>query len=808
MISELAVERLRWFCDPGTVGCSISSEMKPLQAIIGQERAIKALKFGLEIKELGFNMYVAGFPGTGRSTAVKQFLEVMAKGRPTPKDWCYVTNFRDNYRPRAISFPAGKGAEFRADMAKLVKDMQRHLPRAFESEEYLSRGEDLMKGFQQKRESLLTQFTDQAQKEGFVLQATPFGVMIVPVKEGKPLNEEDFMGLPSEEKNKITVQRDRLQDELKSIMRQGTNLEKSAFEEIQKMDRDLARYTLDPLFEELKEKYQESKDVLKYLEEVQEDILKNLSYFRPQPQQQVPVQAASPFPMQDPKEQIVKRYEVNVLVDNSGLQGAPVVLEYSPTYNNLFGRIEKEAQYMGLVTDFTMIREGALHRANGGFIVLNIEDVLRNFFSWDGLKTSLRNREVAIEEVGEKLGYMTTKSLRPEPIPLDVKVVLIGPSWLYYSIYSLDNDFRGLFKVKADFDTVMDRTDKNIRDFSSFVCTVCQEEQLKHLDSSGLGKLIEYGARIAGDQEKLSTRFNDLSDVIREASYYSTQEGLDYVDAEHVKKAIEERFYRSSLIQNRIEEMIEQGILMIDVSGENVGMVNGLSVMDLGDVMIGRPNRITASISLGREGLVDIEREAKLGGPIHTKGVLILSGYLSERYAKDKPLSLSARLVFEQSYSGVEGDSASSTELYAILSSISNLPIKQSIAVTGSVNQKGEVQAIGGVNEKIEGFFEVCKAKGLNGSQGVMIPASNVRNLMLKEEILEEVRQGRFHVWPVKHIDEGIEILTGIKGGTRKEDGTFEEGTVNFLVDQQLKKFSDQLKSFAEGRKGEERKSE
>ncbi len=808
MIEELKPEKLRWSCDPKAVGCNVSKEMKPLQAIIGQDRAIKALKFGMEIKEAGFNMYVAGFPGTGRSTAVKQFLEMMAKDRTTPQDWCYVENFQDSYRPKALSFKPGKAAEFREDLRELVKNVERHLPRAFESEEYANRGEETVKTFRQRGEDLFARFTQDAQRQDFVVQSTPFGLLTVPARNGKPMTDEEFMGLPELERERITQTRDSLQNELKSVMRQAAGLEKKAYEEIQKMDREIARYTINPFFEDLKEKYQESKEVIGYLEEVQEDMLKNLSQFRPQipMQAQAQVQPLSPFPMQDIKEQILKRYEVNVLVDNSKLKGAPVLNELNPTFNNLFGRIEKEARFGGLVTDFTMIREGSMHRANGGFIVLNAEDVLRNLFSWDSLKACLGNHEVSIEEAGERLGYITTKSLRPEPIPLDVKVILIGPTWLYHMMHAYDEHFRGLFKVKADFDTVMDRTEKNIRDFSSFVCTVCGEEQLCHLDSSGLAKLIEYGARVAGDQEKITTRFNDLSDIIREASYYSTKEKSEYVNSEHVKKAIEEKFYRSNLIQKRTEELIAQGILMIDVAGKGVGMVNGLSVMDLGDVMIGRPNRITVSIGLGREGLIDIERESKLGGPIHTKGVLILSGYLTEKYAQDKPLSLSARIVFEQSYSGIEGDSASSTELYAILSSLSNLPIKQGIAVTGSVNQKGEVQAIGGVNEKIEGFFEVCKIKGFDGSQGVIIPASNVRHLMLKEEVVESVRAGRFHIWPVKCIDEGIEILTDTRAGQRNGDGTFEEGTVNDLVDRQLRKFSEGLKGFYEG--GEKRKEQ
>ena len=805
MISEVPVERLRRTCEPLMVGCDTSKEMKPLEAIIGQERAVKSLQFGLGIKELGFNIYVAGVPGTGRTTAVKRFLEEVAREKPVPRDWCYVNNFRDPYRSKALSLPSGRAKELQADMKGLVEGTRREVRRAFESDEYAAKKEETVKAFQQQRDELFARINKRAQEEGFLIQATPIGLLTVPVVEGKPISEEEFMALSPETKEEISQKREELQGELKAAIRQAKGLEKGANEELQKLDREVALYALGHLIEDLKEKYQDLPEVVVYLEEVRDDILDNLSQFRAEPQAQPP----SPFPVLEARELPFRKYEVNVLVDNSELEGAPVVMELNPTYNNLFGRIEKEAQFGALVTDFTMIREGSLHRANDGYLVLPAEEVLRNLFSWDSLKRALRNKEIAIEEAGERLGFITAKSLRPEPIPLDVKVVLIGRTSLYHLLYALDEDFSELFKVKADFDTHMDRTDENVKNYAAFVCTVCEEEGLKHLDRSALARIVEHGSRLAEDQEKLSTRFGEISDVIREASFYAAQENSLYVTAAHVKKAIEERFYRSNLLQERIREMIERGTLMIDVVGEEVGQVNGLSVIDLGDITFGRPSRITASIGLGREGLIDIEREAKLGGPIHTKGVMILSGYLAEKYAQDKPLSLSSRLVFEQSYSGVEGDSASSTELYAILSSLSGLPIKQGIAVTGSVNQKGEVQAIGGVNEKIEGFFEVCKAKGLTGEQGVITPESNVKNLMLKEEVVEAIREGKFYIWAVKTIDEGIEILTGVKAGQRREDGTFEEGTVNYRVDKRLRELAETMRRFARGEEeGAERKRE
>jgi lon-related putative ATP-dependent protease len=522
-------------------------------------------------------------------------------------------------------------------------------------------------------------------------------------------------------------------------------------------------------------------------------LLENLAQFIKEPET---APAELPFPWM--KELPFKRYEVNVIVDNAELQGAPVVVELSPTYQNLFGRIEKEAQFGVLTTDFTMIRSGSLHKANGGYLVLRAEVLLQNELSWYSLKAALTSGQATIEEPGERLGFITIKGLRPSPIPLNIKVILIGNPLLYEMLYMYDMDFIELFKVKADFDTTMDRTDDNILKYAAFICTFCRKENLIHFDSSAIAKVVEYSSRLAEDQGKLSTRFAEIADIMREANFYASQENAKYVTAGHVKKAIEEKVYRSNLIQEKIQELIQQNIFLIDTEGESVGQVNGLSVMGLGDFEFGRPSRLTASIGMGREGIVDLEREAKLGGPIHTKGVMILSGYLTEKYAQDKPLSLSARLVFEQSYEEVEGDSASSTELYALLSALSGLSIKQNIAVTGSVNQKGDVQAIGGVNEKIEGFFEVCKAKGLTGKQGVMIPESNVRNLMLKEEIVDAVKTGKFHIHPVKTIDEGIELLTGVKPGMRQPDGTFEKGTVNYMVDKRLREIAEKLKGFPE----------
>ncbi|HUT14863.1 MAG TPA: AAA family ATPase [Anaerolineae bacterium] len=791
-MSLVPVDRLRKTFDPALLECDSTEELEPLATIIGQDRAVKSLRFGLAIREIGFNIYMAGVPGTGKTTAVRRFFEAVARDQPVPRDWCYVNDFRDPSRPKALSLPPGRAKELQADVPALVQAARDEIRKAFESEEYAAKREETLKDLQEQKTKLIAAMNQRAQEEGFIIQARRTGMLTIPVLGGEPLSDEQFTALDAEQQEKIAKKRHALQGELQGTLRQIRNVDRGAQEALRQLDQEVALYAVGPLIDDLQDNYEGLGEVVAYLDEVREDILQSLALFTGDEAEQ----PATLSPAARTGDRLFEKYEVNVLVDNSELQGAPVVMELNPTYNNLFGRVEKEAQFGALVTDFTMIRGGSLHRANGGYLVLSAEEVLRNPFSWDGLKRALRNREIAIEEAPESSGYVTYKSLQPVPIPHDVKVVLIGQPRLYHLLYDEDEDFGELFKVKADFDTEMDRTDENVRDYAAFVCTLCCEEGLKHLDRSALARLVEFSSRLTEDQEKLSTRFGEVSDVIREASFYASQDKAPYVTAAHVARAVEERIYRSNLVQEKVLEMIEHGTLMIDVEGERVGQVNGLSIISLGVVDFARPSKITASISLGRDGLIDIEREAKLGGDIHTKGVLILSGYFAQKYAEDKPLSLTCRLVFEQSYSGVDGDSASSAEMYAILSGLSGLPIKQGIAATGSVNQKGEVQAIGGVNEKIEGFFEVCKAKGLTGEQGVMIPESNVRDLMLKEEIVEGVREGRFHVWAVNTIDAGIEVLTGVRAGERQEDGTFEEGTVSDRVDKRLRELAETLSEF------------
>jgi len=792
LIIKLPVEKLRKVCNANFMQCESTKDLVPIGEIIGQERAVRALKFGLGIKDHGFNVYVAGYPGTGRKTAVKSFVEAQAKTQPVPSDWCYVNNFGNQYEPKALELPAGKGKVFQEDMKNLIENVRNALPKAFESDDYVAKRETTIRSLEKQRKQLIDELNAKAQSEGFVIQTTPVGLLLVPILDGKPLSEEEILALPQNTKDRLNEKREKLEIEFRNAMRQLIDMERKIHDALKKLNKEVALYAIGNLVENVIEKYQATPEVAAYLKEVENDILDNLQQFvrRGAPDQQLPF--AMPWMREDP----YKKYRVNVIIDNSNTAGAPVVMETNATYHNLLGRTEKEAQFGALTTDFSMIRPGAIHRANGGYLIIPVEDLLRNPFSYDGLKRDLKDAKMSIEEPEERYGFLSVKTLKPQPIPLNEKVILIGNPYLYQLLFAMDPDFQELFKIKAEFDSTMPRTDQNIRHYASFVCSLCEKENLKHLNGTGLAKLVEYSSRIIEDQYKLSTQFSNIADIVRESNYYATQEASEFITGNHVRKAIDEKVYRSKLVQEKIQEMIARGFFLIDTDEEKVGQVNGLSVMGLGDFAFGTPSRVTASIGLGREGVIDIEREAKMGGPIHTKGVLILSGYLNEKYAQDKPLTLSARLVFEQNYGGVEGDSASSTELYSILSSISGLPIKQNFAVTGSVNQKGEVQAIGGVNEKIEGFYEVCKAKGLTGRQAVMIPESNVQNLMLKEEIVDAVKEGSFSIYSVKTIDEGIEVLTGTKAGQRKEDGTYEEGTINYLVDKQLRKMADKLKEY------------
>jgi lon-related putative ATP-dependent protease len=798
-LAPLAPERLRRMIDPATLGIETTAELAPLDSIIGQQRAVSALQFGLGMREAGFNIYVAGEPGIGKMTAVCAFLEAVASQQPTPSAWCYVNNFADPSQPVAIRLPMARVRAFQQDVKRFVTQMRSDIPKAFESEGYVAQRDELGKQLDQRRNALLSELRAKARESGVAVQMTPYGVMTLPLLNGEPVPEQAFDALTQAQKDELKQHNEDFQEHVRAMMKQGRAIEREAQEQLAALDKQVAHFVVGGSMDDLSEGYADLPDVVTYLHAMQADILDNIELFRTPPNASEDGSKPPPWVRDLP----FRKYDVNVLMEDGARTGAPVVVEANASYPNLFGRIEKESQFGALYTDFTMIKAGALHRANGGYLVLSIEDVLRNTFTWDSLKRALRSRELRIEDPSEQFGYMSTKTLQPQALRLNVKIVLVGRPSIYDLLCAYDEDFAELFKVKADFDTQMARDATNTRHFLQFVHTLCRAEGLRHVDSAAAAKLLEYAARLTEDQDKLSTHFGTLADVVREANHWAEQDQTPCIDATHVQQALDQRVYRANLIQERLQEMIARGQLLIDMTHATVGQVNGLSVLSLGDFAFGKPSRITASVEPGRVGILDIEREVALGGPIHSKGVLILSGYLAHRYGLDKPIVLAARLVFEQSYSGVEGDSASSAELYALLSALAGLPIQQSIAVTGSVNQHGEVQAIGGVNEKIEGFFDVCKSSvgGLTGAQGVLIPASNTQNLMLREDVVATVKAGQFNIWAVRTIDEGIEILTGAPAGEREAGGSFPAGSVNARVDARLGTLAKQLKAALEPEK-------
>lgn len=792
---KVSLEKLRWVCDPAQFSFKSTEEFTNLEGSIGQERALAAIDFGLGMTNNGFNLYLAGEPGTGRSSTICSILRRRAKEGSPPSDWCYVHNFADPDQPLTLSLPAGKGGELAADMRELLDYVRANIPSALESKEYETNRVATIERFQEKNGEMFSALEHEAGEQGFALQRTVSGLVIVPQKEGRNFTQEEYEGLESGERERIDSRGRELTEKLNDVLRQVRENEKSLRDALAQLDRELGLSAVGHHLNPLKEKYAGFQKVLAYLESAQEDLLNNLEDFKPQAQPpQIP---GLRLPQQEPT---FERYQVNVFVENDPEAGAPIVFETNPTYNNLFGRIENVMQMGGVATtNFTLIKPGALHRANGGYLIVDAREVLINPFAWESLKRAIRNSEIKIEDVLEQYRFMTVVSLKPEPIPLHAKIIMIGSYMIYYLLFYLEPDYRKFFKVKADFDSKIKRTPEIMQDYALFVASHCRKEGLLHFDASGVAALLEHAARLVEDQERLSTQFMELSDLLREASYWATNGGAQLVDRAWVKKAIEEKTYRSNRIEERLQEYLADGTILCDTEGSVVGQVNGLSVMTLADYTFGRPSRLTVRITLGRAGMVNIEREVKLSGPIHDKGMLILTGYLGGKFAKDKPLSFSASICFEQSYEGIEGDSASSTELYGLLSALSGLPIRQGIAVTGSVNQHGEVQPIGGVNYKIEGFFAVCKAKGLTGDQGVLIPKLNERNLMLNDEVVQAIQAGQFHLWSVSSIDQGIEILTGVPAGTPDGDGSYPEGSVNFLVNERLKSMVESMRRFAKG---------
>jgi lon-related putative ATP-dependent protease len=789
---ELTADQLWSPCDPATFDFETTDALPGEIVIIGQERAVDAIDFGVGIASFGFNVYALGYTGTGRNTTLRTFLNRVAAGQPVPDDWIYVYNFGDRNRPNAIALPPGTAVQFGKDMEELVSDLQREIPRAFESEDYEKQRESIVRATQEKRNEAFTHLEHIVNERGFTLLKTAMGLGIAPVLNGQVLTPEAYQQLDEGTRKEIEAHQQKLQSEMAETMRAMRDLEKTTKRRLDDFDREIAQFAVGHLIEELKQKYGEIEEVPEYLEAVQADIVDHVEGFKAPSDEQMEGLAAAMRSGQT--EALLNRYAVNVIVDNSKRQGAPVVFEANPTYGNLIGRIEHRAEFGALVTDVSMIKAGCLHRANGGYLVVEMNGLLTNALAWDALKRALKSSSIRTESMGTQLQMISTVTLEPEPIPLDLKVLLIGDPMTYYILHEYDEDFRKLFKVKADFGARFDRDDGAQQAYAQFVAARCHEEGLLPFRREAVARVVEYGSRLADHQKKLSTRFGQIADLVREASFWAKRRGAEHTGGEDVQKAIDQGTYRANRAEEQIQEMIDDGDIRVDVDGEVVGQVNGLSVLSLGDYEFGKPSRITVRTFTGSSGVVSLDREAKLSGRIYDKGLLTLTGYLGGQYALETPLSLSASISFEQLYDEIEGDSASSTELYALLSGLSRRPIKQGIAVTGSVDQQGNIQPIGGANEKIEGFFLTCKHKGLTGKQGVILPEQNAVNLMLREEVRQAVADGQFHIYPVRTIDEGIEVLTGTPAGEIQEDGTYPDDSIHGLVVGRLEEIGTSLK--------------
>ena len=795
MVQRLDPQALCAHCDPNRFTFDTTAELDDLTEVIGQARATEAIQFGIGIRREGYNLFVLGAPGTGRRTVVRQFLERRAAAEPVPSDWCYVNNFEQPHKPRTLRLPAGMGVKLRHDMEQLMDDLRSAIPAVFESEQYRARRKELEQDLKEQQERAFEELRQQAEGHGVALIRTPSGMAFAPMHKHEVVSPEEFHKLPEPEQKRIQAVVTTLEEQLERIVQQLPRLHREGQRRIRELDRDVTMSAVGVRIDELKKEYSVLPEVVNYLQAVQQNVVANADDFRHQEEGQE-ISFLGISVSRTASAASMRRFQVNVLIDHSGTKGAPVVYENNPAYQALVGRVEHLAQMGALVTDFTLIKPGALHQANDGYLILDARKILMQPYAWEGLKRALSSRELRIESLGQALSLVSTVSIEPEPIPLNAKVVLLGERLLYYLLYHYDPDFSELFKVAADFEDTMLRTEENDLLYARLIAMLARNEGLLPLDRTACARVIEQGARMAADAEKLSVRLRDITDLLREADYWARQAGRSVVIRDDVQRALDAKTYRSDRLRERLQEEIHRGTLLIDTQGERAGQVNGLSVVGLGDFMFGHPSRITARTHLGKGDVLDIQREVELGGPIHSKGVMILAGFLGARYAPDHPLSLSASLVFEQTYGEVEGDSASSAELYALLSALADAPLKQSLAVTGSVNQHGLVQAIGGVNEKIEGFFDVCHKRGLTGEQGVLIPVTNVKHLMLRHDVVQAVADGKFHIYPVSTIDEGMELLTGIPAGERDENGLFPDGSINQRVEVRLLVLAEQARAF------------
>jgi len=810
-ITPLSPDQLYTPCDAGGIGFESTDALEPLDHFVGQDRAVEAVKFSIGMRRDGYNLFAFGPEGTGKASLVQSFLGVSSAAEPVPDDWVYVNNFAEPHKPCALRLPPGRARPLAADMERLIEDLGAAIPAAFESDDYRNRRNHIEETLKKNQDGSMTALNNEAEAKGVAIMRTQVGLAVAPVKDGEVLEPDAFKKLPEDEQNTRNEAIKDIQDKLHEALSHMPEWQKQHHDLVRDLGRDVTGKVVAHQFAGLTPKYADLPEVLSYLEIVQQEIVHHARDFLPQEA----AEPGAPGPrLQGPGEETdaLRRYAVNVVVDNGALltgddaggadgppdaAGAPVITEAHPVMARLLGRIEHRSHMGALLTDFTMIKPGALHAANGGYLVLDARKLLTQPYAWDALKRALTSKTIRIEGPGEMVGFQSTISLEPEPIPLDAKIVLLGEPDLYYMLSRHDPEFRKLFKVAADFDTVMARSSETALHYARLAASLSNDEGTRPLDAPAVARIVEYGARLADDSERLSTHMGSVADLIREADYFAAEQGVKIVAAGHIQTALDAKIYRSDRTRERMQEQIERDTIVIDTDGTAVGEINGLAVYQLDHFSFGKPSRISARVHPGRGQVVDIEREVALGGPLHTKGVLILSSYLASKYSKDAPLALAANLVFEQSYGGVDGDSASSTELYVLISAIAEVPLKQSIAVTGSVDQQGRVQAIGGANQKIEGFFDICAARGLTGDQGVMIPKANVKHLMLKSEVFEACREGRFHIYAVATIDEGLEILTGLEAGRLDEKGYYPIGSLNRTVTVKLEASANKARALA-----------
>ncbi len=771
------------------------------EPVIGQERASDAIKFGMGMKTNGYHIYIAGPRKAGLTHIAMTHLEKQAKKEPTPPDMCYVYNFKEPDKPKNLKLSPGKGKELKKDMQEFINSLQKKILEVFESEDYRMKESEVRKTLENKRRKVIEELTRIVKADGFILQITQMGMVIIPAaKNGQPISREELTGLGEKDKQRLKDKSDELQEKMKEAIKKIQNAEAEFKEGHNKLDSEVALFVVSQLMKFYFEKYKNEAGVIEFFKMVQEDILDNLEDFKKKDegqQQQIPQ-----LPVPSGKNAFA-RYDINVMVDNSKTRGAPVVIESNPTYPNLFGTIERQAWFGALFTDFTMIKSGVLHKANGGYLVMKALDLLKWYLAWEALKRALRDQEIRIEDLGELYGIFSTRTIRPEPVPLDIKIVLTGDSYLFELLHLYDDRFHKLFKVKAHLDDRMERKEETTIQFAQMIGNFCSDHNIRHFDRTGVARILEYSMERTENQKKLTLELGDISDLLKEADYFAGIDKVEFIRVEHLEQAIQKRIFRSNLLQERIKELIEKDIFWIETDGYKTGQINGLAILTTGDYEFGKPSRVTANVSVGRKGVVAIEREAKMSGKIHTKGIMILTSFLKKHFAHNKPLSLTATLCFEQSYGMVEGDSASSVELFALLSEFANVPIYQGIAATGSISQKGEIQPVGGVTRKVESFFDICKHKGLNGRQGVIIPEKNIPNLMLRQEVVDSVKEGQFHVWPISRVEQGIEILTDIPAGTIQPDGTYPEGTLFQKIDERFMEIAKIIKKLGKAEEDE-----